>query len=63
MKHMLVLIALLLAAAVFYIAGSVSGVIALVGVGVLLELACGSGSCKSDAARISSLDACTCAAC
>jgi hypothetical protein len=39
MKHMLVLIALLLAAAAFYIGGSAAGVVALVGVGVSLELA------------------------
>jgi hypothetical protein len=39
MKHMLVLIALLLAAAAFYIGGSAAGVVALVAVGVLLELA------------------------
>jgi hypothetical protein len=39
MKHMLVLIALLLATATFYIGGSTAGVVALVGVGVLLELA------------------------
>lgn len=38
MKHMLVLIVLLLAAAAFYIAGSATGAIALVGVGLLLEL-------------------------
>jgi hypothetical protein len=38
MKHALVLIALLLAAAAFYVAGSATGAVALVGVGVLLEL-------------------------
>lgn len=36
MKH-LVLLALLLVAAAFYIAGSTTGAVALVGVGVLLE--------------------------
>jgi hypothetical protein len=38
MKHMLVLMALLLAAAAFYIAGSATGIVVLVGIGVLLEL-------------------------
>ena len=38
MKHMLVLLALLLAAAACYIAGSATGAVALVGVGLLLEL-------------------------
>jgi hypothetical protein len=38
MKHTLVLIVLLLAAAAFYIVGSATGAVALVGVGVLLEL-------------------------
>lgn len=38
MKHMLVLMVLLLAAAAFYIAGSATGAVALVGVGLLLEL-------------------------
>ena len=38
MKHMLVLVVLLLAAAVFYVVGSATGAIALVGVGLLLEI-------------------------
>jgi hypothetical protein len=38
MKHTLVLMALLLAATAFYIAGSATGAIALVGAGMLLEL-------------------------
>jgi hypothetical protein len=38
MKHMLVLMVLLLAAAVFYIAGSATGIVVLVGIGLLLEL-------------------------
>ena len=38
MKHTLALTALLLAAMTFYIAGSATGAVALVGFGMLLEL-------------------------
>lgn len=38
MKHALVLIVLLLAAGVFVITGSATGAVALVGIGLLLEL-------------------------
>ncbi|WP_161596199.1 hypothetical protein [Rhodanobacter glycinis] len=38
MKHALVLMVLLLAAAAFYIAGSATGAVVLVGIGLLLEL-------------------------
>ncbi|HEY0197293.1 MAG TPA: hypothetical protein VGC19_01970 [Rhodanobacter sp.] len=38
MKHTLVLTTLLLAALAFYIAGSTTGTVALVGIGLLLEL-------------------------
>lgn len=38
MKRMLVLVLLPLVAAAFYLAGSATGVVALAGIGVLLEL-------------------------
>lgn len=38
MKHTLILVLLLLAAAAFYVAGSISGALALVAAGVALEL-------------------------